>query len=238
MTAGIELTQTPDVIGTAAFLAALSYRVRPSVGVTLQLARADIDDIVRTTTSATSDQGTIPIYEQLAGVGFVWRFGPAQTGLVVRAHDAQFDALRESGLTVDAGLRLVARERFTVAAATHFFPVDGASRDLTDYFVGADWRAATRRVFGQTAHVHLRYGATYRERTGPEHHFGLGCRFEDRLSADAALVRERGEVDAAWRPVLGLALRVGRYLIRAGRGSGMNGIGAAYRIGLQSDVIP
>ncbi|HEX9580411.1 MAG TPA: hypothetical protein VF970_04830 [Gemmatimonadales bacterium] len=238
LAAGLEITQTPDVVGVAGVVAAVQYRLHPALGVTLQLARTDIDDIVRTTTSATSDLGTVPIYEQMAGLGMVWRVGPARTGLLVRAHDARFDALRESGVTIDAGVRLAARDRLTVAAATHFFPADAVTRDLTDYFVGADWRLFTRRLLGQDGRVFVRYGATHRERTGTEHGIGAGLRFDERLSADAVMVRERGEVDAAWRPVVGLGLRVGRYLIRAGRGSGINGIGAAYRIGLQSDVLP
>jgi hypothetical protein len=237
LAAGLDVTQTPDVVGVSSVVGGVQYRVRRGLALTLQVGRADIDDIVRTTTSATSDLGTIPIYEQLAGVGVVGRVGPAQAGLLVRGHDARFDALRESGVTVDAGIRARLGTRFVVAAATHFFPADAVSRDLTDYYAGAEGRLLAGRLLGENAQLFLRYGATHREATGTDHGLGVSLRFDDRLSAEAAVVRERGVVETGWRPVVGLSLRVGRYLIRAGRGSGLNGVGAAYRIGLQSDIL-
>jgi hypothetical protein len=234
---GIELTQTPDVIGVAGFLGGLHYRLRPGLAAMVLVGRVDIDDIVRTTTSATSDLGTIPIYEQMAGVGTVLALGPAQAGVLLRGHDARFDAVRESGITVDAGVRLALHRRLTVGGASHFFPLDLVSRDLTDYFLGADFLLGTRPLLGGAARFHARYGATHRETTGTDHGVGLGFLFEDQLGADAILVRERGYVESVWRPVLGLALRVGRYLIRVSRGSGLNDIGATYRVGLESAIL-
>ena len=235
--AGLELTQTPDIIGVAGFVAGLHYRLRDGLAATAVFGRADIDDITRTTTSATSDLGTIPVYEQLVGAGLVWRVGSAQAGLMARAHDARFDAIRESGLTLDAGVQATVHQRLTVGAATHFFPLDLVARELTDYYLGVDYWVTTRRLFGQPADFHVRYGASHRERAGTEHGAGLGVRYDERLGADVSFVREQGYVDAAWRPVIGLSLQIGRYLVRAGRGSGLNGIGATYRIGLESRII-
>ncbi|HWP39183.1 MAG TPA: hypothetical protein VNL18_16670 [Gemmatimonadales bacterium] len=234
---GAELTQTPDVIGVAGFVGAVHYRLRPGLAATALVARVDLDDIVRTTTSATSDLGTIPIYAQLVGVGVVVAAGSMQAGALVRGHDARFDALRESGVTVDAGARIALHKRLTVAGATHFLPVNLKSRDLTDYYLGADFLVTSRRMFGGITHFHLRYGATHREATGTDHGVGLGLRFNDDLGVEVSVVREDGIVESAMRPVVGLALRVGRYLIRAGRAAGLNDIGASYRIGLESDIL-
>jgi hypothetical protein len=232
-----ELTQTPDVIGVAGFVGAAHYRLRPGLAVTGLLARVDIDDIVRTTTSATSDLGTIPIYAQLAGAGVVMSVGAWQAGALVRGHDARFDALRESGVTVDLGARFAAHPRLTVAGATHFFPLDLESRNLTDYYLGADVLLARGRMLGGTTSFHLRYGATHRDGTSTDHGVGLGFGFDDELGVDLSVVREEGAVESALRPGVGIALRVGRYLIRAGRASGLNDIGASYRIGLESDIL-
>ncbi|HXV86290.1 MAG TPA: hypothetical protein VD793_06310 [Gemmatimonadales bacterium] len=237
LAAGVEITQTPDVVGVVGLIAAVQYRLHPALALTVQAARADIDDIVRTTTSATSDLGTVPIYEQAAGVGVIARAGRAQAGVLLRGHDARFDAERESGLTLDAGFRMTPLERLTLAAATHFFPADLTTRDLTDYFAGADWRLLRHQLLGHGGGVMVRYGVAHRERTGLEHTLGWRLAWDGGLSADVALGRERGEVEAAWRPAVGLGLRVGRYLIRAGRGSGINGVGASYRISLQSDIL-
>jgi hypothetical protein len=204
----------------------------------VMVGRADIDDIVRTTTSATSDLGTIPIYEQLAGAGAVAAVGAAQAGVLVRGHDARFDAERESGITIDAGFRIAILDGLTVGGATHFFPLDFTTRELTEYFVGADYRVGTRRMLGGEARFHVRYGATHHGNPGTDHGLGMGMWLDDQLSADVALVREQGYVESDLRPVLGVSLRMGRYVIRVGRASGVNGVGATYRIGLESGILP
>ena len=124
----------------------------------------------------------------------------------------------------------------TIAAATHFFPLNGTDRRVTDYYAGVECDALRPRLWGAPGHILLRYGLTTGERTGPEHGGGLGLALADRFRLDASLVRERGYADAAWRPTVGVRFRVGRYAIAAARATGLNGIGASYRVGLDADL--
>ena len=79
---------------------------------------------------------------------------------------------------------------------------------------------------------------SHREGNGLEHGLGLGLALADRLRADALVTRELAYGVAEWRPSVGVAFRVGRYALTAARASGLNGLGATYRIGLDVDVIP
>jgi hypothetical protein len=234
--AGVEVLETPDVLSVSALLGGASYRVSPALTAEVLVGRIGITDLIRTTTSPTSEPGGIPVYEELVGVGAALHRGPLTGGALLAGHDARFDADRSAGLTLDAGMRL-ALPRLTLAAATHFFPLNGTDRRITDYYAGAEFHLATPRLWGSPGRILLRYGFTTGERTGPEHGGGVGLALADRFRLDASLVRERGYADAAWRPTVGVQFRVGRYSIAAARATGLNGIGASYRVGLDVDLV-
>jgi hypothetical protein len=232
--AGVQLVQTPDALGVSSILGAVRYAPNRSVQVNLLLARTDIADLTRTSTSPSAELGTIPIYEQLAGLGASLTLGAMQLGLLLRGHDARFDADRERGLTADAGIRFAWEPRLIIAAATHFFPIDLTRRDYTDYYAALQYSVVTGSVWGAASEVALRYGATYREGAagGLEQGFGLGWSMNRRSSVDLQWVREVAYGAAAWRPSFGVRLGIGRYTIAAARASGMNNVGATYRVGL------
>jgi hypothetical protein len=83
----------------------------------------------------------------------------------------------------------------------------------------------------------VRYGVSARRGSGVEHGGGVGLELDHRFRVDGAVVRETGYTGASWRPTVGVHLRVGRYLITAARSSGLGGIGASYRIGLDVDAL-
>lgn len=247
---GLQLIETPDVIGVSGLVAGITYALGGSTSVLVMVGRTDIDDLVRTTTSATSE-GEIPIYEQHAAVGGVFRVGRLRLGVLARAHDARFDAERNSGITADLGVRWTPIARLTLAAATHFFPINLKDRATTDYYGGVEYQARALRILDTPSRILARYAISFRQgNTGDrrgtiapdgisvEHGVGLGLALADRLSADALYTREVGYGAAEWRPSVGIALRVGHYAITAARASGLNGLGATYRIGLDVDVIP
>lgn len=233
---GAQVLQTPDVLGVTGLVGGATYRVSPELAAQLLVARTDVGDLVRTTTSPTSDLGNIPVYEQLVGVGAALKRGVATGGALLRAHNARFDTERDNGVTLDVGVQ-VALPRFSLAAATHFFPLDVSSRDVTDFYAAAEGQPASPSVWGTPGRLFLRYGVSVRRGGGTEHGLGAGLELDQRFRLDATVVHETGYADASWRPAMGVQLRVGRYAIAAARSSGLGGIGASYRIGLDVDVL-
>lgn len=240
---GAQVLQTPDVLGVTGLIAGASYRWSDAAAGQLLVGRTQVGDLVRTTTSPSSDLGSIPVYEQMVGVGAALRRGGLTGGALLRAHNARFDADRDHGVTLDLGLR-IALPWASLAAATHFFPLDVESRDLTDYYAAAESQPASPSLWGTPGRLFLRYGVSVRRGSGVEHGGGLGLELDQRFRLDAAVVRETGYVDRAtgqretsWRPAVGVQLRVGRYAITAARSSGLDGIGASYRIGLDVDAL-
>lgn len=233
--AGVQVLETPDVLSISGLLGGVNYRVSPTISTQILVGHMGASDLIRTTTSPASEPGAIPYYEELLGFGAALHRGPLSAGALLAGHDALVDVDRSVGLTLDAGLRL-ALPRLVLAAATHFFPVNGTDRRVTDYYAGAEYRVAAPRLWGAPARVLLRYGLSTGERTGPEHGGGVGLALADHFRLDASLVRERGYADAAWRPTVGVHFRAGRYSIAAARATGLNGIGASYRVGLDVDL--
>ena len=233
---GAQVLQTPDVLGVTGLVAGGSYRWSDVLAVHLLVGRTQVGDLVRTTTSPTSDLGSIPVYEQLVGVGAALRRGAFTGGALLRAHNARFDADRDQGVTLDLGLK-IALPRLSLAAATHFFPLDVGSREVTDYYAAAEGQPASPSVWGAPGRLFVRYGVSARRGSGVEHGGGVGLELDHRFRVDGAVVRETGYTGASWRPTVGVHLRVGRYLITAARSSGLGGIGASYRIGLDVDAL-
>jgi hypothetical protein len=248
--AGAQVLETPDVLGVGGLIIGLGYRLSPGLAAQMLVARTSVNDLVRTTTSPNSDPGDIPVYEQLVGVGLALRRGAATGGAMLRFHNARFDTERDNGLTLDLGARATLW-RCSVAAATHFFPVDISSRDLTDFYAGGECQPLSPGIWGARGRVFLRYGVSARRGcaecgvgsggstrgTALEHLAGVGLELDQRFRVDAAVAREVGYAEADWRPVLGVWFTVGRYAVSAARASGLGGLGATYRIGLDVDVL-
>jgi hypothetical protein len=240
---GVQVLQTPDILGVTGLLAGVAYRWSDAIAGQLVLARTQVGDLVRTTTSPTSDLGSIPVYEQLVGVGAALRQGIVTGGALLRAHNARFDAERDNGVTLDLGVQ-IALPWASLAAATHFFPLDVGSREVTDYYAAAEAQPASPNLWGTPGRLFLRYGVSARRGSGVEHGGGVGLELDRRFRLDASLVAESGYGDregrhreVSWRPAVGVLLRVGRYAITAARSSGLGGLGASYRIGLDVDAL-
>lgn len=237
LAAGIEVLHTPEVVSLSGVLAAVSLRVGRVASVGVGAGRVSVSDLVRTTSSPIGE-GEIPVYAQFAGLTAGTSLGPLAVGAQLRLHDARLDARREGGLTLDLGVRVASVGPFAVAAATHLAAPGFERSPVTDYFAGAEYRVGTSRFWGAPAAVIARYGVGVHATGGVEHDLSGGLAFGDRLRVDAALRREVAYDVGSWRFAVGLAFRAGRYLIGATRGSGLNEVGAAYRIGLSAGVLP
>ncbi len=239
LAAGAEVLQTADVVSLSAILAGVTFRVSRRFSVGVLAGRVSVDELIRTTTSPTSELGEILVYEQFAGAAVGAVLGPARLGLTVRAHESRFDFRSESGLTVDIGGRIVLMPRLTLAGASRFATPDLAGHQATDYYAAAEYQMRTATLWGSTALVFGRYGFTYRPAgAGLEHTLSGGIALQDRLRVDLGLTREQGFGTASWRPVVELAFRAGRYRVSVARGSGLNAVGGVFRIGVGTDIGP
>jgi hypothetical protein len=232
---GAQAIQTSDIVGLGGALFGLSQPVNANVALGLILGRVQVRDLVRTTTSPVADVGDIPVYEQNVGLAAAFRAGPASVGASIRVHDARFDALRDGGVTTDVGLRVEPIRRLVLAATTRFQPFDLTGDTPARYSAAAEYRALEGAIWGAPASATARYGFLVRADGGTEHSLSGGFSLADRVNVDAGYTRETSFESTDWRLALALGIRAGRYDILAARGSGIRGIGANYRVGLEVD---
>lgn len=237
LTGGAQVIQTSDILGLTGVLVGATYRVSRFGHLGVLLGRMDVRDLVRTTTSPSSEPGGIAVFEQLAGVTLRVNGGPIAAGAALRVHDAQFDADAEGGATIDLGVRGSPLPNLTLAAATHLLAAGFGSATTTDYFAGAQYVLVQRaRANGRDTQGIARYGVTVHQSGDIDHELGLGLALDNSFRVDVGLAGEAAFGRRSWRPALALSLRVGRYTLGVARGQGLNDIGATYRVLLDVEV--
>lgn len=235
---GLEVLHTPDVVSMNSLLAGLTYRLGPRLSVGLSGGRISVSDLVRTSTSPESEQGDIQVYAQFVGGTVGGTIGPLAVGAEVRVHDVRLDTEKDDGLTLDVGVHVRPFAALTLAAASRFATIDVAGRATAAYTAAAEYRLASGRLWGGRAALLGRYGIELRGTGDLEHAVSAGLALADRLRVDVALLQANEYGSSAWQPVVGVEFRAGRYVVGAARGSGLNGVGATYRIGLNAGVLP
>ncbi|MBI4421031.1 MAG: hypothetical protein HY560_09415 [Gemmatimonadetes bacterium] len=235
---GAQAIQTPGDLGLSGVLAGVAHRLGTRLGVSLIFGRVEIGDLVRTTSSPTSQEGDIPVYEQLGGLALGARVGALRLAGSIRGHDARFDVFREAGLTADLGVRAGPIRGITLGAATRFVPVTFVPDPTARYYGGIEYASPELSLWGAPAQGSVRYGVVARRSGAPEHTVGAGVALASRLRLDAAYARERAFGGVAWRLSVAVGIRAGRYDILAARGSGVGGLGANYRVGLDVGFQP
>lgn len=235
---GAQFLQTSDVVGISGLLAGASYALSDRIRLGAVFGRIDVRDLVRTTTTPNSEAGSIPVYNQYAGLTGSVVHKQLTLGAVVRLNDARFDAFREAGVTLDIGAHFRPVSELTLAAATHFFPIDFSGRESTDYYAGVQYEIVRGTLSGElhTAVVG-RYGLVYRAADVVEHALNAGVTVNGLVTVDMGVVREAAYGASVWRPIVGLDIRIGRYALRLARSNGLNDLGATYRIGLDAVVL-
>lgn len=235
---GISVVQTPDVVGLSSILVGMTRRIGPRLTVGGLAGRVGVQDLVRTTTSPASVPGDIPVYSQFVGVVAATHLAGFELGAVAELHDAALDAMRDGGVTTDIGIRWHLLHTITLGAATHFAAPSFQSEPTTDYLAGAEWRFAHTTLWGAPAQFAARYGIAYRTPGGADQTFGAGMLLDGHFRLDWAWTRERAYGVGSWRSAIAVGFRTGRYTIAIARGSGLNDIGANYRIGLDAGILP
>jgi hypothetical protein len=235
---GLEVLQTPDVVSMSSVLGGVTYRVGRALSFGVSGGRISVGDLVRTTTSPESEQGDIPVYAQFVGGVVGTAVGPLAIGAEVRLHDARLDTERDNGLTLDVGVRARPVGGLTIGVASQFATPDFSATATAAYSAAGEYRLAAGRLWGGRLAVLGRYGLELRGSGALEHMVSAGVELAERLQVDVALLRADAYGSAAWQPVVGVELQIGRYLVGVARGSGLNGVGATYRVGLNVGVLP
>jgi hypothetical protein len=232
-TVGLEIIQTDASVGLSGLSAAGQALVRRRVVLGLVVGRMQVRDLVRTTTSPNSEVGSIPVHEQFIGGKVGVRGDWFEIATLLRYHDERFDALEETGFTLDWGAYAEPWSMVRFAVSTHFFPLDFSKQPTTDYFFAGEVEPLLGTLLRDSQwRVLARYGLTVRPAFGPDHMISAGMRFNDQLSVDISMTRESGYASGAWRPAVSFSLRIGRYTIGAARGSGVNDVDGMYRVGM------
>ena len=231
--AGIDVVHTSDILGLSGILLGGSIPLARPLRAGLVLGRIQIRDLVRTTTSPDSEDGSIPVYEQFGGVQIAFQTPAVQAGALIAVHNARFDFESETGITLDVGLRVNPVRRLTLAAASHLLPISFSDDPATDYFAGAEYIVVDRWVVSSLeTQLALRYGATYRNSGDLDHTINLGITVNGLVQVDAAVTNESAYGQREWRPGLAVGLRFGRYTVSFSHGTGVNDVGGTYRVGL------
>lgn len=230
---GADAVLTSEVLGLSGLLAATSFSIHGPLRAGVVAGRVEIRDLVRTTTSPDGTDGTIPVYEQFAGLDLGLSHGWLSAGVGLALHESRFDVISRSGFTIDAGIQARPLDRLTVAASTHLLPLDLSKNANTEYLAAAGFTLVDRRrADGMRLFASARYGVSYQARGAWEHIVGLGAELAERVVVDVALASESSVAGRVWRPSMGLGIRFGGYTVEFGHGLGANDLGGTTRVGL------
>jgi hypothetical protein len=233
---GLEVIQTPDVVGATGLLAAAVVPL-PRVGnIGLVYGRMGLNDLVRTSDSPDPEGPSIPFYSQ--DVKLVWatslRGLTLGTGLAYRS--TRFDGATIDGWGLDLGLSQKVGGKLRIAASTHGLRRLGNDPGQ-DVFAGIEYRMWQGALWqGAPGTIRARYGVSAGHPGGVDHQFGAGLEIGSVLTLDAQLAREASYGHAAWRGAAGLRVAVGRYRLTVARDGGVSNLGSAFRVGLEARI--
>jgi hypothetical protein len=233
--AGLELIQTPATIGAAGLLGGVRLRLGRVGQVGIAYGRISMRDLVRTSLSPDPDGAPVQYYTHAGRASWTRALGRATIGAAVALHETRLDVSTERRMSLDVGARYAVGSRLALAAATHLFS-RFASDPAQDIFAAAEfrlWRGELWSGSGPAA-VRARYGVAVANGVGADHHLGAGLDVGGAFAADVEVVREAGYEAPAWRPVVGVQFRIGRYRIVFAGDAGPRQIGVAYRVGLEA----
>jgi len=238
LNAAASFVQTSNVVGLSSMMLGVSRTAGPNGRIGVALGRTDVRDLVRTTSSPTS-QGEIPVYSQFLGISGQYALRRLVLGGMIQLNHARFNIERDHGITFDFGARVNLTPRLALAASTHLLSVEFSGAETTDYYAGAEFLVLPHFDIGSIeSSLIARYGITYTGLKQLEHMVSWGMVIGGHFHVDASVAREAGYDSQGWRPAVGVAVNVGRYRLGIARSHGLNDLGATYRIGLDAAVFP
>lgn len=231
---GLDLLQTPAVVGATGLIGAVRVPVRHVGAVGLVYARMGLGDLVRTTDSPDPVGEAIPFYTQSGGFTWSNTYGRTGVGASVTYHDTRFDGARAERWSLDLGVMQAIGDRARIALSTRGL-TRLANDPAQDVDVGAEYRLWRGILWGTTSgRLVGRYGIGFGHPGGIDHELGAGLDIGAPVALDVLLTREASYGNAAWRGAAGLRVSVGRYRVSFARDGGVSDLGSTFRVGLEA----
>lgn len=231
---GLDLLQTPAVVGATGLIGAVRVPVRHFGAVGLVYARMGLGDLVRTTDSPDPVGEAIPFYTQSGGFTWSNTYGRTGVGASVTYHDTRFDGARAERWSLDLGVMQAIGDRARIALSTRGL-TRLANDPAQDVDVGAEYRLWRGILWGTTSgRLVGRYGIGFGHPGGIDHELGAGLDIGAPVTLDVLLTREASYGNAAWRGAAGLRVSIGRYRVSFARDGGVSDLGSTFRVGLEA----
>lgn len=231
---GLDLLQTPAVVGATGLIGAVRVPVRHFGALGLVYARMGLGDLVRTTDSPDPVGEAIPFYTQSGGFTWSNTYGRTGVGASVTYHDTRFDGARAERWSLDLGVMQAIGDRARIALSTRGL-TRLANDPAQDVDVGAEYRLWRGILWGTTSgRLVGRYGIGFGHPGGIDHELGAGLDIGAPVTLDVLLTREASYGNAAWRGAAGLRVSVGRYRVSFARDGGVSDLGSTFRVGLEA----
>lgn len=231
---GLDLLQTPAVVGATGLIGAVRVPVRHVGAVGLVYARMGLGDLVRTTDSPDPVGEAIPFYTQSGGFTWSNTYGRTGVGASVTYYDTRFDGARAERWSLDLGVMQAIGDRARIALSTRGL-TRLANDPGQDVDVGAEYRLWRGILWGTTTgRLVGRYGIGFGHPGGIDHELGAGLDIGTPVTLDVLLTREASYGNAAWRGAAGLRVSVGRYRVSFARDGGVSDLGSTFRVGLEA----
>jgi len=233
----LDAIQTPEAVGASGLLAAMRVRVGGRAHLGFSYGRMQLGGLVRTYVSPDPEQaGTIPFFTHSLGATWSSVFGGTTAGATLGYHETRLDRTDVAHWSLDVGLTQQINEVLRLAAATHGFSRVSANDAAQDLYAGIEYRFFRGALWtgGAVANLRVRYGTALAHGFGADHRFGAGFDLGEPFAFDLLVARDGGYAGGAWRAVAGVRLGIGRYQVSFARDSGANGLGSAFRAGLET----
>ena len=229
----VEAIQTPSSVDATGFIATVRAPVRKIGQFGFLYGRVGLSDITQTVDSPDPTGSAISVYTALLGGTWSRRFGSTSLGATLAFHDTRLDVSRDERWTMDVGVsQPFMRDRFRIAAATHFFSSLTLKDPAQDVYAGIEGRVWSGAMGRNRVDVLGRYGISFAHGFTADHQFGAAAEFARVLALDLMVVREGSYGPGSTRVVGGLRIAIGKYRVTLTRDAGVNDLGSAYRVGV------
>jgi len=228
----LDVLDTPPEIGVRSVLAGASTDA-PVGRLSLTYGRVSVGDLIRTSTNPTAREGAIEVYTQAISVSWSRTLGDVRVGAAGRLLTNRLDEASHSEWALDVGIGWDFTPWLRAAGATQFLTGAGGFDDAAVY-LGAEARLWQGGLAGVPTAFALRVGSATLGSAGTDAIMSVGIVAADRVSLDLAAASETSFGSRDVRAKLGLAARVGRYVVSAGTAGGVGDVGNTFRIGLQA----
>ena len=196
--------------------------------------RVGLSDITQTVDGPDPVGGVLSVYTFALGGTWSRRIATTDVGATLAFHETRLDTQRSNRMTFDVGAsHAFGGDVLRIAAATHFFSSLSADDPSQDIFAGVEARLLRGTFSGAPAVLRGRYGIAFAHGFAADHQFGIGAEFAKSFVFDFMMAYEGSYGnESSWRAVAGARITIGKYNVTLARDGGVNGVGAAYRVGI------